>query len=266
MPRTVIQCPRCGYQTDHLGSYDKHINKKTLCRPLLSDVRPTIESVLRGTVHAKVLDPPKPTPAAPIEFIDCTDPAAPKTLSTPQAGDVVTNKQVLCATDFSHFDVDEITLPTNCSGRGFVYMLACGLDNTGRVVVKFGKTEGLRARMDTHKRAFPNAKVVALIDVGAFSPTPVETSVRGLVENDLVLVEVHGSRSVQTHGECFAVQPTSLGQEINRILSFALSKHAGIVQRVECSKTIELSQPVIDTLDFITARLRKVALALQLIN
>ncbi len=48
MPRTRIQCARCGYVCDQVGHYKVHINRKKTCPPLVADVIPTLENSVRG--------------------------------------------------------------------------------------------------------------------------------------------------------------------------------------------------------------------------
>lgn len=47
MPRSSITCCRCGYTTDHMGSYKTHIERKRVCKPLRSHDMPTMSNFMR---------------------------------------------------------------------------------------------------------------------------------------------------------------------------------------------------------------------------
>lgn len=40
--RMAYSCARCGYVTDHLGAYKKHLGRRKLCPPTVADVAPTL--------------------------------------------------------------------------------------------------------------------------------------------------------------------------------------------------------------------------------
>jgi hypothetical protein len=52
MPRTTIQCCRCGYTTDRKSSYKDHLKMKKRCPAILSDQTPTENNYIRHETAA----------------------------------------------------------------------------------------------------------------------------------------------------------------------------------------------------------------------
>lgn len=48
MPRNTMSCPRCGYTADRLSQYVNHINRQRRCAPVLQDIEPTLDNMIRN--------------------------------------------------------------------------------------------------------------------------------------------------------------------------------------------------------------------------
>ena len=40
-------CPRCGYEKTRHSDMVKHLNRKNMCKPLIEDIIPTIDNIIK---------------------------------------------------------------------------------------------------------------------------------------------------------------------------------------------------------------------------
>lgn len=280
MPRNLIRCIRCGYTADRMNHYQDHIRRKKPCPPVLTDIKPTLDNYQRTfevqrvphMSHVQTGNHNNTSVTVSGGDIAHITQAQWITISDQlRAGRELEGVQELMRllgnnTQASSPPLDGVTAsilrevdagnlremhgvlgmdlpPEYTKNRSYVYLIGLGFDVASRrMVVKYGKTEDLLQRcFETHKRSFPHSAVLAVVDLGMFSPTIVETSIKVATQPQRVRVRLPGSQP----SECFMVPPDDLDREINRILWTVCMKHGSIIQGVAHSNSVKLGAPLV---------------------
>lgn len=287
MPRSLVKCIRCGYTTDRLDSYKDHLLRKKGCQPILSNIKPTLENFSRESdtplvsvqngnhnitinVNAPVFIgdishvtreqwvsvAQKLTSGRELEGVQemmrllssprVEAPLSECAVAVDDAPRVVEVKSLQAMPTLLGMDLP----PEYSKNRCYVYLIALGYHAASRrLVIKLGKTEDLLQRcFETHKRTFPHSKVLVAVDLGAFSPTPVESTLKAATRPRRV--RVHGEdKSIGSSTECFSAFPEELSREVNRLLLTLFEQHSAIIQGMVHSGDITPGEVVSRAID-----------------
>ena len=154
-----------------------------------------------------------------------------RAVTTNGIGDLIhTDPSIVCASTLQRFvPLFEVEIHASAFSSNCVYCAIIGFNPvTGKLIMKYGKTEDLHNRLRNHRKTYPFFHVLFVISFGAFSAKPAEDTITAFVHSRSLLVSVKGS----TRREMFSCAPNETDDYVDTIIEKVKSDHPRHISRI----------------------------------